>query len=468
LGCNNYKVIDMGVMQPCEAIIARAKAEKVDVIGLSGLITPSLDEMVHVAREMKKAGLKQPLLIGGATTSRMHTAVKIGPQYATPEHPVVHVLDASRSVVVVSALLDEEEERRSEYVEDILELYDEMREDHYASLDERPYVSLEAARSKGLKLDWGNITPPKPNVTGTRVFRDVPLEELVPYIDWNPFFQTWELRGKYPNRGYPKIFNDADVGEEAKKLYDDAQVMLSQIVSEKWLEARGIMGIYAAASVGDDIEVFGPEGEEPVATFHGLRQQAEMETDDPYLCLSDFIAPKSSGVSDHLGAMAVGIFGAEVKSAEFEAAHDDYSKIMLVALADRLAEAYAEKMHADIRRELWGYATAEELDTADLLKVKYDGIRPAPGYPSQPDHTEKSTMWDLMGVEEATGISLTESLAMQPAAAVSALVFASPHSQYFAVGKVTKDQVTDYASRKGMPVEEAERWLAPILAYDRE
>jgi 5-methyltetrahydrofolate--homocysteine methyltransferase len=479
LGCNNYKVIDMGVMCACDAILARAVAEKVDVVGLSGLITPSLDEMVFVAREMAKAGLKVPLLIGGATTSRMHTAVKIAPQYFAVDHPVIHVLDASRSVVVVSSLLDVNKPRRDEYVQDIMDLYGEMRDEHYASLDERKYITLAQARARALRVNWaahtgalaGGVVPWVPRNLGVTVVDGQDLGELLPFIDWNPFFQVWELRGKYPNRGYPKIFDDAEVGPEARRLFDDANAMLRDIVAGGWLRARGVVGIWPANAIGDDVEVYEADddaGRTRVAgRFCTLRQQAEKETDDPYLALSDFVAPKTSGVRDYVGAFAVGIHGGEAQMAAFAAEHDDFKKIMLQALSDRLAEAFAEQLHARVRREIWGYARDEVLDNADMLKVKYQGIRPAPGYPSQPDHTEKKTMWALLQAEEKAGIKLTESLAMWPPAAVSALVFAAPDAQYFAVGKVCKDQVVDYAARKGMPLEEAEKWLSPALAYER-
>ena len=475
LGCNNYKVIDMGVMVPYQDIIKRAKAENVDVVGLSGLITPSLDEMITVAKEMRKSGMTLPLLIGGATTSRMHTAVKVAPQYSTMEHPVIHVLDASRSVVVVQHLLDQTGER-GEYVEDIMDLYEEMREEHYASLEERHYISLEKARERRLRIDWAArdeapVVPAKPGITVTN---EDTVESVIPFIDWNPFFQTWELRGKYPNRGYPKIFKDEDVGPEAKKLFDDAQSMLRQIVDGNWLTLHGVSGIFPANAVGDDVEVYEDEAKraagEKKVTFCMLRQQAEKETDEPYVAMSDFIAPKDSGVRDYLGAFAVGVFGAESKIKEFEAENDDYQKILIQALSDRLAEAYAEMLHARIRREIWGYSPdeGEALSQEDLLKVKYEGIRPAPGYPSQPDHTEKRTMWDLLDVEKHTGIQLTDGLAMWPASAVSALVFANKESYYFAVGKVGKDQVEDYAQRKGFTMDEAEQWLSPILNYERE
>jgi 5-methyltetrahydrofolate--homocysteine methyltransferase len=409
----------------------------------------------------------------------MHTAVKISPQYSNVDHPVIHVLDASRSVVVVSSLLDQDRKRREEYVTDIMDLYDEMAEEHYASLEERKYLPLAQARARALRVNWaahaktlhGGAVPWVPRSLGVTTVDQGDLAALLPYIDWNPFFQVWELRGKYPNRGYPKIFDDADVGAEARRLFDDAQAMLKDIVAGGWLQARGVVGIWPANAVGDDVEVYAPEADgargAPLAKFCMLRQQAEKETDDAYMALSDFVAPKDSGVRDYVGAFAVGIFGGEAQQAAFAAEHDDFKKIMLQALSDRLAEAFAEQLHARIRRELWGYAPEEAMDTADMLKVKYQGIRPAPGYPSQPDHTEKRTMWGLLQAEERAGIKLTESLAMWPPAAVSALVFAAPEAQYFAVGKVTKDQVEDYAARKGMPLEEAEKWLSPTLAYDK-
>jgi 5-methyltetrahydrofolate--homocysteine methyltransferase len=466
LGCNNYKVYDLGVMCPCETILQKARELDVDIVGLSGLITPSLDEMVFVAKEMAKAGMKQPLLIGGATTSKMHTAVKIAPQFSTPEHPVIHVLDASRSVTVVGSLLGE---GKAEYVEDVLDEYEELREEHYASLEERNYLSFEAAKQKQQSIDFVARPPaPAPRTLGVTVVTPS-IEDVIPFIDWTPFFQAWELRGRYPNRGYPKIFNDEAVGAVAKKTFDEAQAMLHDICANKTLQLRGIVGLFPANRVGEDVEVYEDESRSVAkAKFCMLRQQAEKENpDEPYMSLADFVAPKDTGVKDYLGMFAVGCFGVDSEVMRYHAAHDDYSKIMIQALGDRLAEAFAEKLHKDIRQELWAYAQDEQLDTADLLKVKYQGIRPAPGYPSQPDHTEKRTMWDLLQVEEKTGIGLSESLSMIPASAVSALVFAHPDSEYFAVGKVQKDQVQDYAARKGIPVEEAERWLAPILSYER-
>ncbi|KAM3581116.1 hypothetical protein VKS41_006555 [Umbelopsis sp. WA50703] len=462
LGCNNYKVIDMGVMVPCDKIIATAIAEKADVIGLSGLITPSLEEMVIVAKECQKAGLKIPILIGGATTSKMHTAVKIEPQYSCP---VVYVLDASRSVPVVASLLDDN--RKEDFAEDIREEYAEMREEYYEGLEDKRLLSLQAAREKGLHINWQATPPPhKPNVMGTKVFDDYPLEKLLDHIDWNPFFQVFQLRGRYPNRGFPKIFDDETVGAEAKRLFDDAQAMLKEIVADKLLKAKGIVGFYPANSNGDDIEVYTDESRSEVkGTFYGLRQQAEKETDEPYYCLSDFVAPK--GIDDYIGMFAVSTgFGCDEMVEKYEKDHDDYSIIMAKALADRLAEAFAELLHEEVRKDYWGYATDETLSAADLFALRYQGIRPAPGYPSQPDHLEKRTMWELGDIGSLTDITLTDSLAMNPAAAVSGLYFAHPQSKYFAVGKIDKDQIVDYANRKKIQVEEAERWLATILAYD--
>ena len=447
LGCNNYKVYDIGVMCSCEKILDEAQRLNVNIIGLSGLITPSLDEMVTVAKEMQKRGMTQPLLIGGATTSKMHTAVKIAPMYFSAVHPVIHVLDASRSVTVVSSLLNES---KAEYVESIAEEYEEMREDHYASLENRCYLTLPKAIAKKKVIDFVAQPPaPKPNALGATVVTKS-IEEVIPYIDWNPFFQTWELRGRYPNRGFPKIFNDEKVGSEAKKLYDDALKMMDHIVKTKCLQLRGVVGLYPANTVGtEDVEVYTDETRTSVLSkFCMLRQQAESDVaDKEYLSQADFVAPKESGVADYLGMFAVACFGCEEEGAKFEALQDDYSKIMVQALADRLVEAFAELIHKDIRMNLWGYAPDECLSEADLLKVKYQGIRPAPGYPSQPDHTEKSTMWKLMEVYEKTGIELSESLSMMPASSVSALVFAHKESQYFAVGQITKNQVDDYAAK---------------------
>ncbi|XP_021563876.1 methionine synthase isoform X2 [Carlito syrichta] len=468
LGCNNFRVIDLGVMTPCDKILQAALDHKADIIGLSGLITPSLDEMIFVAKEMERLAIKIPLLIGGATTSRTHTAVKIAPRYSAP---VIHVLDASKSVVVCSQLLDEN--LKNEYFEEIMEEYEDIRRDHYESLKERRYLPLSQARKKGFHIDWlSEPHPVKPTFIGTQVFEDYDLQKLVAYIDWKPFFDVWQLRGKYPNRGFPKIFNDKTVGEEARRVYDDAQNMLNTLISQKKLQARGVVGFWPAQSVQDDIHLYAegtvPQAAEPIATFYGLRQQAEKDSasSEPYHCLSDFIAPLHSGVSDYLGLFAVACFGVEELSKAYEDNGDDYSSIMVKALGDRLAEAFAEELHERVRRELWAYCGSEQLDMADLRRLRYEGIRPAPGYPSQPDHTEKLTMWRLADIKRATGITLTESLAMAPASAVSGLYFSSVKSKYFAVGKISKDQIEDYASRKNMSVAEAEKWLGPILGYD--
>lgn len=464
LGCNNYKVIDMGVMVPCDQIIKTAIEEKADIVGLSGLITPSLEEMVIVAKEFQKAGLKIPILIGGATTSKMHTAVKIAPQY---DAPVVYVLDASRSVPVAASLLDENQ--REDFAEDIREEYTELREEYLEGLEEKRLLSLEAAREKKLQIDW-SLKPPvaKPKYLGTKVYDDFPLEQLLSHIDWNPFFQVFQLRGRYPNRGYPKIFDDENVGAEAKRVFDDAQTMLKEIVSKKLLKASGIVGFYPANSVGDDIVIYEDESRETVKTvFYGLRQQSEKENDEPYYCLSDFVAPKETGMADYVGMFAVSTgFGCDELVAQYDKEHDDYSSIMAKALADRLAEAFAEWLHEKVRKDDWGYASEEHMSAAEMFAVRYQGIRPAPGYPSQPDHTEKLTMWQLGEIAEKTDITLTDSLAMNPAASVSGLYFAHEESKYFAVGKIEKDQVVDYAARKKMDTAEVEKWLGTILAYD--
>ncbi|XP_072265291.1 methionine synthase isoform X3 [Pyxicephalus adspersus] len=469
LGCNNFKVVDLGVMTPCDKILRAAIENKADVIGLSGLITPSLDEMIFVAKEMERLSIKIPLLIGGATTSKTHTAVKIAPRYNAP---VIHVLDASKSVVVCSQLLDEES--RDDLIEEITEEYEVIRQEHYDSLKERRYLTLQEAREKGYHIDWlSHPVPVKPKLTGTQVFRKYDLQKLSNYIDWKPFFDVWQLKGKYPNRGFPKIFNDKSVGEEARRVYDDAQNLLHFLISQDKIEACGIVGIWPAQSVQDDIFLYAekedvPHSSKPIAIFRGLRQQAEKDSasTDPYYCLSDFIAPQESGIRDYMGVFAVAIFGVEDLSKAYELKGDDYNSIMIKALGDRLAEAFAEELHEKVRKELWGYCSSEDLSVDDLRKIRYQGIRPAMGYPSQPDHTEKLTMWNLAKIEEATGITLTESLAMSPAAAVSGLIFSSPMSKYFSVGKIGKDQVQDYSHRKKLAVEEVEKWLGPILSYD--
>lgn len=478
LGCNNYRVIDLGVMTPCEKIMEMAIEHKADIIGLSGLITPSLDEMIHVAREMERSGLKIPLLIGGATTSRTHTAVKISPRYS---QPTIHVLDASKSVVVTQALLDDD--NRGELIDEVHEEYDEIREEYKQLFKDKKYLSIADARAKALKLDWQGFTPVRPTFLGKRVMSNLPLKDLVKYIDWKPFFDVWELRGRYPNRGYPKLFNDKTVGQEAKKVHNDALVILQQIIDKELMRAVAMVMFSPANSCGDDILCFDHDGKgrKQVATFHGLRQQAVKDTSasDPYVCLSDFVYPVGDGhvvgsdvtsdvPSDYLGLFVTSIMGADKLADEYKDKLDDYNSIMVKALADRLAEAYAEYLHEQVRTDFWGYARTESMDASDLIKIKYEGIRPAPGYPSQPDHLEKETMWKLMDAANETGISLTESLAMNPAASVSGLYFAHPKSFYFATGKISKDQVVDYAARKNKPVEKIETWLSPVLSYDKD
>jgi 5-methyltetrahydrofolate--homocysteine methyltransferase len=458
LACNNYEIIDLGVMVPAEKILAEAKAQHVDVIGLSGLITPSLDEMVHLAKEMEREGFDIPLLIGGATTSRVHTAVKIDQQYTKGQ--TVHVLDASRSVTVVESLLGQKKET---FVDGIKEEYEKLREMHAKKRGVKQFVSLEEARANKFQIDWKAEDIAKPNKLGLTEFKDFPLSELVDYIDWTPFFQTWELAGRYP-----KILEDEVVGQEAKKLFADAQEMLKKIVSEKWLQASGVVGLWPANSIGDDIELYTDDGRsEPLSLVHSLRQQTKKADGVPNIALADFVAPRDTGLSDYLGGFAVTAgLGIENKLAEFEADHDDYNSIMLKSLADRLAEAFAEKLHEIVRTDTWGYQPSEALSNEELIREKYRGIRPAPGYPACPDHTEKPELFRLLNATEITGMSLTESLAMIPAASVSGWYFAHPESKYFGLGKIEKDQVENYAKRKGMEVKDVERWLSPNLNYD--
>jgi len=458
LACNNFEVIDLGVMVPAEKILEAAQRENVDIIGLSGLITPSLDEMVHVAKEMKRLGLDIPLLIGGATTSRIHTAVKIEPHY---DHPVVHVLDASRSVPVAAALLNPQ--LKDNFIRETRQEYEMMRERHRSKGQIKQYIPLQEARENRWQGNWDFYRPPVPPQPGIQVFDDYDLSELRSYIDWTPFFSTWELHGRYP-----AILQDPVVGPEASRTFSDAQQMLDKIISEKWLTARGVFGLFPANSLGDDIVVYTDDGRSTVqATLHHLRQQNKKGEGYVSYCLSDFVAPLSSGVPDYVGAFAVtaGI-GIEGHVQRFEAAHDDYSSIMLKALADRLAEALAERLHERVRREFWGYADEEVLDYELLIREEYRGIRPAPGYPACPDHTEKTTLFALLNATQHTGITLTESFAMYPTAAVSGWYFSHPDAKYYGIGKIAKDQVEDYARRKGMPVGVAERWLSPILNYD--
>ncbi len=462
LACNNYKIIDLGVMVPAARILEMAKTENVDAIGLSGLITPSLDEMVHVAKEMQRQGFTIPLLIGGATTSVAHTAVKIAPAYS---HPVVHVLDASRSVPTTGSLLNPA--LRPAFMEKLTARYDNVREDHRKKLSDRKSISINEARKRKPAIDWPGAPAKfdivKPKFLGVRSFESFPLEEITPYIDWTPFFQTWELVGQYP-----KILKDAVVGAEATKLYNDAQALLEKIVADKSLTAQAVFGLFPANSVGDDIEIYADENRARVlATVHTLRQQTGKPGGEPNLALSDFIAPSDSGVPDYFGAFAVtGGVGLEKLVAAFDKDMDDYNSIMAKAMADRLAEAFAEYLHQKVRREFWGYVKVENLSTEDLIREKYQGIRPAPGYPACPDHTEKSTLFDLLEVSKRTKIVLTESFAMMPAAAVSGWYFAHPQARYFGLGKIGKDQVVDYAARKKMNVETMERWLGPNLDYD--
>ena len=457
LRCNNYDVLDLGVMVPFQTILDTARREKADVIGLSGLITPSLDEMVTVAREMKKQGFTTPLLIGGATTSVAHTAVKIDPEY---DHPVVHVLDASRAVGVVSRLLGDE--TRGHFATSKKDEYRKMREAREAAGGgETRLIPVEAARSRREKLDF-SLAAPAPAFLGPRVFADYPLTDLVERIDWTPFFQTWEMRGRFP-----QILDDPVVGAQARSLYDDARALLDSLVRGKRLKASGVIGFFPAASTGDDIALYADEARtRTAATIHGLRQQADKTDTRPNFCLSDFVAPADSGVRDHVGAFIVtaGI-GLDAIVAEFERAHDDYHAIMAKALADRLAEALAERMHERVRREFWGYAKDEQLSNDEIIREGYRGIRPAPGYPACPDHTEKRTLFALLDGERAAGVSLTESFAMWPAASVSGWYFAHPQAHYFGVGRLGRDQVEDYARRKGISVAEAERWLSPNLGY---
>ena len=459
LQCNNYEVIDLGVMVPAQVILETAREKKVDIIGLSGLITPSLDEMCHVAAEMEREGFDLPLLIGGATTSRVHTAVKISPNYHKSQ--AIYVTDASRAVGVVSNLMSPEE--RPKAIAKVREEYRSMAESYARGQADKRRASLQQARANRLKLDWAGYVPPKPSFLGTRAFASYDLAELARYIDWTPFFQAWELKG-----AFPRILDDDKYGEAARQLYEDAKAMLSQLIREKWLTASGVVGFWPANSTGDDIEVYADETRKKrVATLHTIRQQMDRDRDRPNLALADFVAPKETGLADYVGGFAVtaGI-GEEEVARRFERANDDYSKIMVKALADRLAEAFAEALHEKVRRELWGYAPEERLTNEELIAEAYAGIRPAPGYPAQPDHSEKRTLFTLLDAEKATGLKLTESYAMWPAAAVSGLYFSHPDARYFGVGKIGRDQIEDYASRKGWSVAEAERWLSPILNYD--
>ena len=458
LGCNNYDVIDLGVMVSCEKILETARNEKVDVIGLSGLITPSLDEMVHVAKEMEREGFNIPLLIGGATTSKVHTAVKIEQHYKHGQ--TIHVLDASRSVPVVGNLLGD---NKNKFEDGIKTEYINLREHHLKNKVQKPYLTYEEAKKNKLKIDFKEEDIIKPNFTGIKVFEDYPLDEIAEYIDWTPFFRTWELAGKYP-----EILEDKLVGESARNLFKDAKELLDKIIKEKWLQAKAVIGIWNANAIGDDVEIYTDETRKEVKKiFHTLRQQGQKSTSVPNIALSDFIAPKETGLNDYIGGFAVtaGI-GIEKWIKKFNDDNDDYNKIMLQALGDRLAEAIAELMHKKVRMEFWGYSKDEKLGTDELIKEKYTGIRPAPGYPACPDHTEKWTLFELLDAEKNTGIKLTESIAMYPASSVSGMYYAHPKSRYFGLGKIGKDQAEDYSKRKDMTMKEIERWLSPVLNYE--
>lgn len=453
LGCNNYEVLDLGVMVPAEEIISKAKEFNADVIGLSGLITPSLDEMVTVAKELEKSELNIPLLIGGATTSRVHTAVKIDGHYSKDQ--VIHVLDASRSVTVVESLLGD---KKPDFITGIKSEYEKVRENHSKNRAKKVLLPLAEAQKLKQKLDWTDYKPKEPNRLGVKEIQ-VSTEELAPYIDWTPFFRTWELYGKYP-----EILDDNLVGEEAKKVFDDAQQMLSDIISENWITNKAVYGLFPANSAGDDIEIYDPQTGDKIATQHTLRQQTKKADGVPQKALSDFVAPKESGIKDYIGGFVVtaGI-GVAQRVQIFEEDHDDYQSIILKALADRLAEAFAEYLHERVRKEDWGYALNESLTNEGLINEEYKGIRPAPGYPACPDHTEKITLFKLLNATDSTGVSLTDSLAMSPAASVSGWYFGHPEAKYFGVGKIGMDQVESIAKRKNIKKEEMEKWLSPNL-----
>ena len=453
LACNNYEIIDLGVMVPPEKIIAAAIEHEVDIIGLSGLITPSLDEMVYLAKELDKRGMKIPIMIGGATTSRAHTAVKIAPQY---KETVIHVNDASRAVTVAGNLLDDNRER---YTSDIRSDYDAFRETFLNRSRDKNFLSIEDARKNKLQLDWANFSPVKPNLIGEQVI-EVDLEVLVPYIDWTPFFRTWELFGKYP-----AILTDEVVGEQATSVFADAQAMLEIILKEKKLQAKGIYGIFPANQINDDDIELTDENGKPLQTFLTLRQQSQKTKGAPNIALADFIAPKDNGVIDYMGAFCVTTgFGVDEWAAEFEKDLDDYNSIMVKALADRFAEAFAEYLHEKVRKEIWGYSKDETLSAEGMIAEEYKGIRPAPGYPACPDHLEKPTIWKLLDVENKIGVTLTESMAMWPASSVSGYYFGNPESKYFGLGKIKEDQVIDYAKRRSISTDKATKWLNPNIA----
>lgn len=454
LGCNNYEIIDLGVMVPPEKIIQTAIEQNVDIIGLSGLITPSLDEMVYLAKQMDKLNVSIPIMIGGATTSRAHTAVKIAPEY---RETVVHVNDASRAVTVAGNLINKNTNQA--YFKSLRSEYDELREGYLNRSRDKNFLTIEEARKNKLQLDWDNFTPVKPNFIGAKTI-EVKLDELVDYIDWTPFFRTWDLHGKYPN-----ILTDEVVGEQAVILFNDAQKMLKQLLEESWLEAKGIYGIFPANQINDDDIELSDENGKYLQTFLTLRQQSAKTKGAPNIALSDFIAPKDSKITDYMGAFCVTTgFGVDEKAAEFEKNLDDYNSIMVKALGDRFAEAFAEYLHKKIRKEIWGYASDEVLNNEALIKEEYKGIRPAPGYPACPDHLEKPTIWKLLKVEEEIGVTLTESMAMWPASSVSGYYFGNPESKYFGLGKIKKDQVEDYAKRRNVSYDYAEKWLNPNIA----
>jgi 5-methyltetrahydrofolate--homocysteine methyltransferase len=458
LGCNGYDIVDLGVMVPAQKILDAAKEHKADIIGLSGLITPSLEEMAHVAKEMQRQGFTIPLLIGGATTSMAHTAVKIEPNY---EHPVVYVKDASRAVGVCTQLLSND--LRDAFAAEIKADYAITRERHLKHKSDTVRLPLAEARANKFKIDWASYTPPVPKQPGVHVLQAYDLARLAEIIDWTPFFASWELHGKFP-----KILSDEVVGAEATKLFADAQAMLARMIAENWVEARAVFGLFPANTVNDDdIEVYADESREKVRmTWHNLRQQMKKPEGRANLCIADFVAPKASGLKDYLGAFVVtaGI-GEDERAKAFEAAHDDYSAILFKSLCDRLAEAFAEHLHLRVRREFWGYAGEEALTNNELIAEKYQGIRPAPGYPACPEHSEKAGLFELLDATPAIGVKLTENFAMWPGAAVSGFYLSHPDSQYFAVAKIERDQVEDYARRKGWTLAEAERWLAPNLGY---
>jgi 5-methyltetrahydrofolate--homocysteine methyltransferase len=453
LGCNNYEIVDLGVMVPPEKIIETAKAENVDVIGLSGLITPSLDEMVYLAKEMERQNLEIPLLIGGATTSKAHTAVKIDPEY---KNAVVHVNDASRAVTVVGDLLNKKKSKT--YREQLKKDYDEFREKFLKRKQKKSYISLEAARAKKYKIDWETSNIVKPKELGIQKLTQLSLKELVPYIDWSPFFRSWDLHGRFPT-----ILEDEVVGEQATQLYSDATKMIEEIIAKQSLKAKAIFGLFEANTIHDDDISIQKKGKE-IAVFRTLRQQLEKRAEVPNIALADFIAPKESGKQDYMGVFCTAIFGADELAKSYKEQNDDYNAIMAQAIADRFAEAFAEYLHKQVRTKHWGYAASEDLSNEELIKENYKGIRPAPGYPACPDHLEKETIWELLDVENVIGVSLTESLAMWPAAAVSGYYFANEEAKYFGLGKITNDQVEDFAKRKGITVEKAQKWLHPVLA----